>query len=59
MITINTYNGEHVEKTYDLVGLSTDEKPTDEKIVNGSTFYEMDTKSAFIYDEQNHIWWSL
>jgi len=39
---------------YAYVGLSSDTKPTD--CGNGSTFYEMDTKKSFIYDETNKKW---
>ena len=45
-------------------GLSTDEKPlvhitatgTEEKIPNGSTFYEMDTGRIFMWDAENLTW---
>jgi hypothetical protein len=38
---------------WDFVGLSTDQKPTNanDKVVNGSTFYEVDTSKLFIYYE--------
>ena len=39
------------EKTYDLRGLSTDTKPT-ENIGNGSTFFEMDTSKVFLFDKE-------
>ena len=43
-----------------LSGLSTDTKPTQtfqgQKIVNGSSFLEIDTQNVFFYDEQNHQW---
>lgn len=38
----------------DFIGLSTDTKPVD--VVNASTFYEMDTKKIFLFDEQNKLW---
>lgn len=45
---------------YDFYGLSSDEKPTSVfngvKIVNGSYFYEMDTKKIFMFDEGNSEW---
>ena len=40
---------------WDFIGLSTDEKPTadDEKVTDGSTFYESDTSKYYIwYDDQ-------
>lgn len=41
-------------QVYDHFGLSTDTKPTD--VTNASTFYEMDTKKAYMFDEQNQKW---
>lgn len=38
----------------DMYGLSTDEKPMN--VCNTSTFYEMDTKKLFMFDEQNKVW---
>ncbi len=43
-------------RTYALRGLSSDEKPIDLSIGNGTTFYEMDTGKMFFYDEENHRW---
>lgn len=41
-------------------GLSTDTKPTvkydDLKIINGSTFFEMDTQQVFFYDGATDSW---
>lgn len=41
-------------------GLSTDTKPTvkydDLKIINGSTFFEMDTQQIFFYDGDTDDW---
>ena len=37
-------------------GLSTDNKPISDDIPNASTFYEMDTKVAFLYDAENKQW---
>ena len=45
---------------FELVGLSTDEKPIGkfdgQPIKNGSLFFEMDTSNSFLYDEENSIW---
>lgn len=45
---------------YELVGLSTDVKPTStydgKAIANGSTFFEMDTQNVKFYDEANNVW---
>ena len=38
----------------DLIGLSTDEKPTN--VPNASVFYEMDTKSLYLFDTENNVW---
>lgn len=37
-----------------FVGLSTDEKPLDEK--NGASFEEIDTGKVFRFDEENKVW---
>lgn len=41
-------------------GLSTDTKPSvkydDLKIINGSTFFEMDTQQVFFYDGDTDDW---
>lgn len=60
MITLNKYKGKPSRMWVELYGLSTDEKPIVEfettSIGNASTYYEMDTKKCFIYDEENHVW---
>jgi hypothetical protein len=38
----------------DYIGLSTDTKPTD--VPNASSFYEMDTKTLYLFDQQNSVW---
>lgn len=47
-----------ISSVYDIRGLSTDTKPT-ENICNGTTFFEIDTSKLFIYDEENNIWREL
>lgn len=63
MITLNEYGNKTNRVWLELYGLSTDEKPVKEFegtfIGNASTFYEMDTKKAYIYDEENHKWWDM
>lgn len=43
-----------------IYGLSTDTKPTitfnGEEITNGSSYYEMDTKKAYLYDKEHETW---
>jgi hypothetical protein len=59
IIDVNKFNN-----TLTMYGLSSDAKPTDKTelyeknylITNGSTFYEMDTKTAFLFDETNKEW---
>ena len=41
----------------DCQGLSADTKPTD--VMNGATFYEMDTRKAYMFDKQNGIWYEV
>ena len=62
MITIAEVN--KFNNTLSLYGLSTDNKPTDKfnfygvdyTVRNSSTFYEMDTRAAFLFDEENRQW---
>ena len=62
MITITNVN--RFNNTLELCALSTDVKPTETfefenvkyRIRNGSTLYEQDTTTAFMYDEENHQW---
>ena len=63
MITLNRY-GDRCNRVYlELYGLSTDEKPIKKMgtvfIGNASTYYEMDSKKLFIYDEENHQWFEM
>lgn len=46
-------------RTSEFYGLSTDTKPTDESVVNGSTFLEMDTGKYYMYDGASSIWLEL
>lgn len=39
----------------EFYGLSTDNKPTD-GVVNASVFYEMDTGTVFMFDEEHKVW---
>lgn len=60
MITLNKYADKTNRAWLELYGLSTDEKPIrkfeNTFIGNASTYYEMDTKKSYIYDEENHRW---
>ena len=44
------------DKTYEIRGLSTDEKPVSEHVGNGSCFIEIDTGKIFLYDAENKVW---
>lgn len=51
-----TYANANNDAVWELRGLSTDKKPTTDKIPNGSTFREMNTGDVFMYDAENKIW---
>lgn len=57
MITLSKND---VTEELSFKGLSTDTKPTvkfnDLKIVNGSTFFEMDTQDVYFYDGGSDSW---
>lgn len=63
MITLNKYADKCNRVWLELYGLSTDEKPIekfkDVYIGNASTYYEMNTGKAFIYDEENTKWYEM
>lgn len=62
MITITDIN--KFNNTLTIYGLSTDVKPIEKVefkgvtyvITDGSTFYEKDTTTLSMYDEENHQW---
>ena len=56
MVTIVRMGGQVAQSTAELYGLSTDNEPISDDIPNASTFYEMDTKVAFLYDAENKQW---
>ena len=55
MVTITRTGGQTEDRGAELKGLSTDEKPIKD-IPNCSSFYEMDKKRVFMFDEQNSKW---
>ena len=63
MITLSKQGNVTSNKVLSIDGLSTDTKPTktvdNAPIGNGSTFYEMDTKKCFKFDEENKTWWPV
>lgn len=63
MLSISKVGEKSNDRVLELSGLSTDIKPIGEvdgvRIVNGSTFFEMDTCNISIYDEENQKWLEL
>lgn len=63
IVTINKYGDRPNRMWMELYGLSTDIKPVEKMgtigIGNASTFYEMDSRKSFMYDEENHKWWPM
>lgn len=51
------------KKILELAAISADEKPlrlvNGDKINNGSTLYEMDTRKCYMFDEVNNKWWEV
>lgn len=60
MVSLIKYGGQQNKNDMSFVGKSTDEKPikifNGMLIPNGSTFYEMDSKTGYMYDEETHEW---
>lgn len=52
MVTGSNENG-----VVTIYGLSTDTKPINKNLRNGTKFIEMDTSHVYFYDEQNKQWW--
>lgn len=50
-----TYSNANNDAVWELIGLSTDEKPID-GIPNGSTFQEMNTGKMFMFDAESKTW---
>lgn len=59
MVTFTGVSKTEETYQYDFEGLSTDDKPTLEdypKMRNGSSFFEMDTKTVKFWDATNETW---
>ena len=54
MVTIYRSYAADGQCVADCYGISTDEKPLN--VCNASTFYEMDTKKVYMFDEENKTW---
>ena len=53
---VNTDASPMVPRSCELVGLSTDSKPTGVSVGNGWTFIEMDTGKVFFYNAEDEEW---
>lgn len=47
------------ERCFEFRGLSTDTKPINSLIGNGSTFFEIDTCKVFMFNEEKQKWVEL
>ena len=56
MISNSNANDSTLWTGWDLRGLSSDNKPTDSQLPNGSTFIEMDTGKVYMWDKENTQW---
>lgn len=52
----NTENNPMIPRSAELVGLSTDTKPTGMTVGNGWSFIEMDTGKVFFYNAEDEEW---
>jgi hypothetical protein len=53
---MNKLGGQVNTKETEFRGKSTDTKPIDVNIPNGSVFYEMDTQNVYMYDNEENTW---
>lgn len=56
MITLERASWQCKIRNAEFHGLSTDTKPLNKSIDNGSIFYEIDTGKTFRFDKENNIW---
>lgn len=56
MITLERAAWQTKIRNAEFHGLSTDDKPNDKSIGNGSTFYEIDTGDTYRFDKENNQW---
>ena len=56
MITLNKMGGKNRRNRCEFCGLSTDNKPVNKDIPNGSSYYEIDTNKEYLFDEENLRW---
>jgi hypothetical protein len=59
MVTQRGISKTNNDYEFDFMGLSTDTKPLIAdcpEMKNGSSFFEMDTKTIYFYDAENDAW---
>ncbi|UWF83756.1 MAG: hypothetical protein [Bacteriophage sp.] len=56
MVTMNKWGGANGTAEAEFCGLSTDNKPVDEGIPNGSSFFEMDTFKVYFFNKATKTW---
>lgn len=56
MVTMNKWGGVNGTAEAEFYGLSTDNKPVDEGIPNGSSFFEMDTFNVYFFNSTTKTW---
>ena len=63
MVSVTSFNGKSITGLLEISGLSTDEKPIDTidgyRIMNGSSFFEIDTGFISFYSESDKTWYSM
>lgn len=55
MVTLERASYQSASRNNEFYGKSTDTKPT-KNVSNGDIFYEMDTSTVYMYDEQTSTW---
>lgn len=56
MVTVNRIGGQEINKGAELYGLSSDVKPINDELPNGSIFIELDTQIGYMWDAENKRW---
>ena len=56
MITLNKMGGKNRKNNCEFYGLSTDTKPINKEIPNGSSYVEIDTNTQYLFDAENLRW---
>ncbi len=56
MVTISKLGGANGTSETEFCGLSSDIKPVNEEIPNGSSFFEMDTFNVYFFNKATKTW---